>query len=89
MDVVFFASGSPRDIVAAYTRHTGLPILPPRWTAAPMHWRTYLRIWDALDPAYRLSVSYIARLVRLDPDAQQHTRPAVATRFAYGDEARA
>ena len=28
-----------------------------------------MRIWDALDPPYRLSVSYIARLVRLDPDA--------------------
>ena len=27
-----------------------------------------MRIWDALDPPYRLSVSYIARLVRLDPD---------------------
>jgi len=48
-----------------------------------------MRIWDALDPAYRLSVSYIARLVRLDPDAQQHARPAVATRFAYGEEVRA
>jgi len=48
-----------------------------------------MRIWDALDPAYRLSVSYIARLVRLDPDSQQHTRPAVATRFAYGEEVRA
>jgi uncharacterized protein DUF4255 len=48
-----------------------------------------MRIWDALDPAYRLSVSYIARLVRLDPDAQQHARPAVATRFGYGEEVRA
>jgi hypothetical protein len=46
-----------------------------------------MRIWDALDPGYRLSVSYIARLVRLDPDAQQHARPVVATRFAYGVEA--
>jgi len=48
-----------------------------------------MRIWDALDPPYRLSVSYIARLVRLDPDAQQHARPVVTTRFAYGDEVRA
>ena len=48
-----------------------------------------MRIWDALDPPYRLSVSYIARLVRLDPDAQQHARPVVATRFAYGEEVRA
>ena len=46
-----------------------------------------MRIWDALDPAYRLSVSYVARLVRLDPDApEQGGRPAVARRFAYGQE---
>ena len=48
-----------------------------------------MRIWDALDPPYRLSVSYIARLVRLDPDAQQHARPVVTTRFAFGEEVRA
>jgi Pvc16 N-terminal domain len=47
-----------------------------------------MRIWDALDPAYRLSVSYIARLVRLDPDTQQHGRPVVATRLGYGEEVR-
>ena len=47
-----------------------------------------MRIWDALDPPYRLSVSYIARLVRLDPDSQQHARPVVTTRFAYGEEVR-
>jgi hypothetical protein len=44
-----------------------------------------MRIWDALEPAYRLSVSYIARLVRLDPDAQRHERPVVASRFAFGE----
>jgi hypothetical protein len=48
-----------------------------------------MRIWDALDPPYRLSVSYIARLVRLDPDAQQQARPVVTTRFAYGEEVQA
>ena len=47
-----------------------------------------MRIWDALDPAYRLSVSYIARLVRLDPDTQVVGRPVVASQFAYGEEAR-
>jgi alpha-D-xyloside xylohydrolase len=39
LDVFFFVAGTPRDIIAAYTRHTGLPILPPRWAFAPMHWR--------------------------------------------------
>jgi len=47
-----------------------------------------MRIWDALDPGYRLSVCYIARMVRIDPDTQQHGRPVVATRFAYGEEVR-
>ena len=48
-----------------------------------------VRIWDALDPPYRLSVSYIARLVRLDPDTQRQARPVVTTRFAYGEEVQA
>lgn len=43
------------------------------------------RIWDALDPAYRISVSYVARLVRLDPDQPGgEYRPVVAARFGYG-----
>ena len=48
-----------------------------------------MRIWDALDPPYRLSVSYIARLVRLDPDAQRQARPVVTPRLDYGEEVRA
>jgi hypothetical protein len=47
-----------------------------------------MRIWDALDPPYRLSVSYIARLVRLDPDGPPQGRPVVATRLTYGEEVR-
>ncbi|WP_431051644.1 DUF4255 domain-containing protein [Roseateles sp. L2-2] len=43
-----------------------------------------MRIWDALEPAYRLSVSYIARRVRLDPDRILDAGPVVATRFGYG-----
>lgn len=43
-----------------------------------------MRIWDALEPAYRLSVSYIARRVRIDPDKVVDSVPVVATRFAYG-----
>jgi hypothetical protein len=47
-----------------------------------------MRIWDALDPDYRISVSYVARLVRLDPDQEPPGhRPVVAGRFAYGTEA--
>lgn len=43
-----------------------------------------MRIWDALEPAYRLSVSYIARMVRIDPDSVTGTGPVLATRFGYG-----
>lgn len=32
-----------------------------------------MRIWNALEPAYRLSAAYVARIVRLDPDGR---RPA-------------
>ena len=40
-----------------------------------------MRIWDALEPDYRVSLSYIARVVRIDPDRLVEGRPVVATRF--------
>lgn len=43
-----------------------------------------MRIWDALAPPYRLSVSYVARLVRIDPDELVEAGPVVATRLGYG-----
>lgn len=43
-----------------------------------------MRIWDALEPPYRLSVSYIARMVRIDPDALVAAGPVVATRLGFG-----
>lgn len=39
LDVYFYVDDDPREVVAMYTRQTGLPILPPRWAFAPMHWR--------------------------------------------------
>ena len=45
-----------------------------------------MRIWDALEPSYRLSVSYIARLVRIDPDVIEDAAMVVAKRMAYGQE---
>lgn len=41
-----------------------------------------MRVWDALAPAYRLSVSYVARVVRLTRDPLPAQRPVVATRYA-------
>ncbi|RDE51761.1 MAG: DUF4255 domain-containing protein [Candidatus Accumulibacter meliphilus] len=46
-----------------------------------------MRIWDAVTPSYRLSVSYVARLVRIDPDSDDaQFRPVVSGRFAFGEE---
>ena len=42
-----------------------------------------MRVWDAIEPAYRLSLSYIARVVRIDPDQTTAHRPVVATRVNY------
>ena len=44
-----------------------------------------MRIWDALNPPYHLSLSYIARVVRIDAEAADSARPVVANRFAYTD----
>jgi hypothetical protein len=46
-----------------------------------------MRIWDTLEPNYRLSLSYIARVVRIDPDEIREERPVVATRFEYATPA--
>jgi len=44
-----------------------------------------MRLWDALTPSYRLSVSYIARVVRIDPDKELESGPVIARRFQYGE----
>jgi len=46
-----------------------------------------MRIWDALDPAYRLSTSYVARVVNVDPDTDTvEYAPVVARRLTVGEE---
>lgn len=42
-----------------------------------------MRIWDALAPGYHLSLSYVARVVRIDPDEVAAGLPVVATRYRY------
>jgi hypothetical protein len=44
-----------------------------------------LRIWDALGPKYRLSVAYLARVVRIDRTTASGP-PVVATRFTWEKE---
>jgi hypothetical protein len=43
-----------------------------------------MRIWDLLLPKYRLSVSYIARVVRIDTDKEPGGRPVLASRLTMG-----
>ncbi len=43
-----------------------------------------MRIWDALEPPYRLSVSYVGRVVRIDAEHTPDTRRVLATRVAVG-----
>ncbi|ALP53825.1 hypothetical protein Tel_12150 [Candidatus Tenderia electrophaga] len=45
-----------------------------------------MRIWDALAPNYRLSLSYIARVIRIDPDDAETGLPVVATRYQYEEK---
>jgi hypothetical protein len=42
------------------------------------------RIWDLLQPKYRLSLSYIARVIRIDTDTSSG-RPVVATLFGFSE----
>ncbi|MBU4264366.1 MAG: DUF4255 domain-containing protein [Proteobacteria bacterium] len=42
-----------------------------------------MRIWDTVAPNYRLSVSYIARVIRIDPEDMSVGQPVVATRYQY------
>lgn len=42
-----------------------------------------MRIWDALRPDYHLSLAYIARVVRIDPDVIDEAGPVIATRLRY------
>lgn len=43
-----------------------------------------LRVWEALEPSYRLSASYVARTVLIDPYAGAGPLPMVARRLTLG-----
>lgn len=42
-----------------------------------------MRIWDAVEPSYRLSVPMVARVIRIDVE-QQPALPVVGARFGVG-----
>jgi hypothetical protein len=43
-----------------------------------------MRIWDALDPGYRLSISYIARVVPITSATTPPGKPVVSREFVVG-----
>ncbi len=44
-----------------------------------------MRLWDVITPNYRISLPYVARVVRIDPDRIEAGRPVVATQYGYGE----
>jgi hypothetical protein len=67
---------------AGWARDEVIQIVPAELSTEDM-----MRVWDALEPSYRLSSTYVARLVRLDPDQSIESRRVVARRLAFGAEA--
>ncbi|GAC1659409.1 MAG: hypothetical protein NVS4B13_04110 [Candidatus Elarobacter sp.] len=53
-------------------------------TPADLSLEDILRIWDGFGPKYRLSLSYLARVVRVDRSVTPGV-PVVATRFTYAN----
>jgi hypothetical protein len=45
-----------------------------------------MRIWDAIQPPFHVSLSYIARVVRIDPEARPDSLPVVARRLTFTDD---
>ncbi len=53
---------------------------------AEMSHEDMMRIWDTLKPSYRLSLAYIARVVRIESDRFEDARPVLATRFSWAEQ---
>jgi hypothetical protein len=63
---------------AAWTADEVVHLIPEELTNEDM-----MRTWDALRPDYRLSLGYVARVVRIDPDEPSDQQVVMATRFNY------
>ena len=66
---------------AAWARDEVIQIVPAELTTEDM-----MRVWDGFEASYRLSTTYVARLMRLDPDQSIESRRVVARRLAFGEE---
>jgi hypothetical protein len=56
-----------------------------RVVAASLTNEEVVRVWEILQTPYHLSMPYVARLVRIDPDHIPDARPVVVTRFSYSE----
>lgn len=41
------------------------------------------RIWDVMEPSYRLSTTYVARVVHIDPPEEAENPPVLSSRFEH------
>lgn len=69
---------------ARWTAEEIVQLIPEELSTSDM-----MRIWDTLKPDYRLSLGYVARVVRIEPDEIPEQRAVVATRFNYAVPAEA
>jgi hypothetical protein len=63
---------------AGWTAEDMVQLIPEELSTADM-----MRVWDTLQPEYRLSLGYVARVIRIDPEVAADQQPVVATRFNY------
>lgn len=63
---------------AQWTAEDIVQLIPEELSIADM-----MRIWDTLKPEYRLSLGYVARVVRIEPEKALPHGPVVASRFEY------
>jgi hypothetical protein len=63
---------------ARWTAEDIVQLIPEELSIADM-----MRIWDTLKPEYRLSLGYVARVVRIEPEEASPQGPVVAARFEY------
>lgn len=69
---------------AGWTAEEVIQLVPEELSISDM-----MRIWDTLQPKFRLSLGYVARVVRIEPDEVPEQRAVVATRFNYAVPAEA
>ena len=63
---------------AQWTAEDVVQLIPEELSIADM-----MRIWDTLKPEYRLSLGYVARVVRIEPKEAAGQGPVVASQIQY------